>query len=57
MTTPERPFDAPNPQETEHEKVARKQKEVQAAAGKTESRDAGSANAQNTAGPETQPER
>ena len=54
MTTPERPYDPQHSNETEAERVAREQKEVQAAAGEVETRDSGSANAQNTPGPETQ---
>lgn len=53
MTSPERGFEPQN-NETEAERVAREQKEVQAAAGETETRDSGSANAQNTPGPEVQ---
>lgn len=54
MTAPERPYEPQHSQETEAEKFAREQKEVQAAAGEVETRDSGSANAQNTPGPETQ---
>lgn len=57
MTNPgasERPYNAQH-SETEAERVAREQKEVQAAAGEpTETRNAGSMDAQNTPGPETQ---
>lgn len=59
MTNPnanERPYDGQhNTPETEAERTAREQKEVQAAAGETpESRNAGPMNAQNTPGSETQ---
>lgn len=54
MTTPERPYEPQHTEETEAERVAREQKEVQAAAGETETRDSGSADSQNTPGPETQ---
>lgn len=40
--------------ETESERVARQQKETQAAGGTTETSNAGSMDAQNTPGPETQ---
>lgn len=53
MTTPEQPYE-PQSNETEQERVAREQQEVQAAAGETETRNSGSMNAQNTPGPETQ---
>lgn len=58
MTNPnanERPYEGQhNEPETEQERIARQQKEVQAAAGETEYRNAGPSNAQNTPGPETQ---
>lgn len=54
MTTPDRSY-GPQNNETEAERVAREQKETQAASGKAETRDYGSTNAQNTPGPETQP--
>lgn len=56
MTTPERPYEPQN-NETEAERVAREQQEVQAAGGESEVRDSGSMNAQNTPGPETQTNR
>lgn len=57
MTTPERPYTPRRENETEAEYFARQQKEVQAAGGEVETEDHGSANAQNTPGPETQTNR
>lgn len=57
MTTPERPYLPRRENETDAEYFDRQQKEVQAAAGEAEVRDSGSANAQNTPGPETQTDR
>ena len=58
MTNPgsnERPYEAQHTsQETEAERVANQQKETQAANGEVETRNAGSMDAQNTPGPETQ---
>lgn len=60
MTDPANDYEAQHAQpvdngvETEAERVARQQKETQAAGGDTETRNAGSMNAQNTPGPETQ---
>lgn len=51
MTTP----NDYQPDETEAERVARQQKETQSDSGETDYRDSGSATAQNTPGPESQP--